>query len=52
MIGLARKDGWPPDVGVESPRCEVVVTPYEWGVMGVVWEESPEVGAVEKGFEG
>ena len=39
-------DGAKPDVGVESRHaaCEGVVTPYEWGAVGVVWaEESPEV---------
>ena len=34
-------DGAEPDVGVESPRCEGVVTSYEWGAVGVVWAEEP-----------
>ena len=45
-------DGARPDVGVESPRCEGEVTPYERGAVGVVWaEESPEVGALLDGTD-
>ena len=51
------EEGWmangaKPDVRVETPRCEGVVTPNEGGAVGVVWaEEPPEVGALPDGTD-